>query len=103
MTPDQAREVLTRRLAELTDRDPPMAVHLRQGDAPAHAIDDEVAAFQPSDAPAPGVEFEDPDELRAALQRLDLGTWGACASCGEAIDAERLTRAPYTRFCASCV
>lgn len=101
MTPAQAREVLTARLTAL---DPPLAVHLRQGDPPHHEVDEEVAAFVPTDVAEPiEADDADPEEIRAALLRLDLGTWGACGSCGQPIDAERLTRVPYTRFCAACV
>jgi hypothetical protein len=97
MTPAQAREILTRHLEALTGE----AVHLRQGDPPRRGIEEEVGTFVPTD----DGEVDDRrtiEDIRAALVRLDLGTWGACASCAEPIDAERLTRAPYTRFCAGC-
>jgi hypothetical protein len=102
VTPAQAREVLVRRLAALTGEDPPLAVRLRAGDPPHHEVEEEVAAVVPTNPPPEIDDLDDADEIRAALERLDLGTWGACGSCGSPIDAERLTRSPYSRFCADC-
>ncbi|MBX9625311.1 MAG: TraR/DksA C4-type zinc finger protein [Gemmataceae bacterium] len=42
------------------------------------------------------------DEVFAALDRLDAGTFGACERCGQRIAAERLDAVPYTRFCVAC-
>ena len=42
------------------------------------------------------------DEVEAALARLDDGTYGACATCGAAIDDARLVREPTVRTCAAC-
>jgi DnaK suppressor protein len=38
----------------------------------------------------------------AALDRLDNGTYGVCASCGEEIPAERLEFRPNAIRCVSC-
>jgi RNA polymerase-binding transcription factor DksA len=38
-------------------------------------------------------------EIAAARQRLEAGTYGRCARCGEEIGAERLDALPATRFC----
>jgi RNA polymerase-binding protein DksA len=37
-----------------------------------------------------------------ALHRVDLGTYGNCAECGEEIDKERLEAVPYTETCIRC-
>jgi len=42
------------------------------------------------------------DEVDAALQRLDEGTYGTCTSCGRPIDDATLTRSPVTTSCAAC-
>ncbi|MBX9578915.1 MAG: TraR/DksA C4-type zinc finger protein [Gemmataceae bacterium] len=42
------------------------------------------------------------DEVYAALDRLDAGTFGACERCGKAISAERLDALPYARHCVGC-
>ena len=40
--------------------------------------------------------------LAAALQRLEHGTYGYCATCGDAIPHERLSVMPETLFCVGC-
>lgn len=41
--------------------------------------------------------------LGAALDRLDAGTYGACASCGAALPVERLELVPDAELCMTCV
>lgn len=41
-------------------------------------------------------------EIRAALQRLDQGTYGTCTNCGRQIDPERLEAMPATEYCVEC-
>ena len=42
------------------------------------------------------------DRIAAALQRLDEGEWGWCATCGEAIAAGRLAHDPSVGTCVKC-
>jgi RNA polymerase-binding transcription factor DksA len=42
------------------------------------------------------------DEIRAALDRVEKGTFGTCESCGVEIPEARLTALPYARYCAPC-
>jgi RNA polymerase-binding transcription factor DksA len=42
------------------------------------------------------------NETRAALARLDAGTFGKCERCGHAVARARLDALPYARFCARC-
>jgi len=42
------------------------------------------------------------DKIRAALARLDAGTFGRCVSCGAAIPGERLRARPVTDLCVAC-
>jgi DnaK suppressor protein len=39
------------------------------------------------------------DEIDAALQRIEDGTYGLCAGCGGPIGEERLRAIPWTRLC----
>lgn len=39
------------------------------------------------------------DEVQAALDRLEEGTYGRCEICGRAIGDERLEASPATRYC----
>lgn len=41
-------------------------------------------------------------KISAALMRLDNGTFGACANCGETIPADRLQAYPYAQECITC-
>jgi len=41
-------------------------------------------------------------QVEAALTRVDAGTWGLCVSCGDDIDARRLTSRPEVPFCRDC-
>ena len=41
-------------------------------------------------------------QARAALERLDAGDYGECASCGEDIPAARLEATPEAAFCLDC-
>jgi DnaK suppressor protein len=42
------------------------------------------------------------NQARAALERLDEGEYGECASCGEDIALARLEAAPESAFCVDC-
>ncbi len=41
-------------------------------------------------------------EIREALSRLALGTYGICATCGRAIGDRRLSAVPTTMTCVDC-
>lgn len=41
-------------------------------------------------------------EIRAAMERLDAGTYGSCERCSAAIPIARLRALPETRWCVSC-
>ena len=42
------------------------------------------------------------EKVEAALRRLDDGTYGLCASCGNPIAPERLEAIPWTPICIDC-
>ncbi len=41
-------------------------------------------------------------EIDAALERIEAGTYGTCASCGKPIGEERLEALPWTDLCIDC-
>ena len=41
-------------------------------------------------------------QTRAALERIESGRYGICATCAEAIPAERLEAMPTTVLCLKC-
>lgn len=102
------RDLLTYRLTEL--RAEVHAAQLARQDAGAggaHEVadhKDEAAQRQAEDVGS-AQEERDLDELaqvEAALKRLDAGTYGDCADCGEPIPLERLRVQPAAQRCASC-
>lgn len=65
------------------------------------------------DEPVPGTEPQemlslveriqsDLAEIDAALERVEQGSYGLCASCGSRIPLERLEALPATRWCVDC-
>lgn len=42
------------------------------------------------------------EHIQAALQRVDEGTYGLCAACGEPIPPDRLEVLPYASLCVRC-
>jgi DnaK suppressor protein len=42
------------------------------------------------------------EAVRAALARIEAGTFGDCESCGQPISSERLSAIPYAVFCVKC-
>lgn len=40
--------------------------------------------------------------IRAALDRIDQGTYGHCANCGKDIEEKRLEAVPYAAVCIDC-
>ena len=41
-------------------------------------------------------------QVDAALGRIDDGTYGQCARCGQPINPERLEALPYATYCITC-
>src|SRR5712691_12717785 len=41
-------------------------------------------------------------EINAALDRIELGTFGRCEECQKAIPKPRLQALPFTRYCVDC-
>ena len=42
------------------------------------------------------------EEIRAALARIEAGTYGVCSRCGVDIPAERLAAVPSASLCMTC-
>lgn len=41
-------------------------------------------------------------QIENALRRMDEGTYGKCANCGQTINVLRLEAVPWARFCIDC-
>jgi DnaK suppressor protein len=42
------------------------------------------------------------DQIEAAIQRIDDGSYGRCKACGEPIPQPRLDAIPYAALCVQC-
>jgi RNA polymerase-binding transcription factor DksA len=42
------------------------------------------------------------EEINAALERIDAGTFGSCEVCGQEISSQRLQAIPVARQCIAC-
>jgi DnaK suppressor protein len=49
-----------------------------------------------------GLEAGVEREARAAIERIDQGTYGLCERCGQPIPKGRLEVIPYARTCVKC-
>ena len=48
------------------------------------------------------VELAELKQVAQALDRIDKGTFGVCAACGEEISTARLEVVPHTQKCRNC-
>ena len=46
--------------------------------------------------------LEEIKAIKAAMDRIEAGTYGECVKCGEEISVERLEAVPHTPFCRNC-
>jgi len=46
--------------------------------------------------------LEEITQTNAALQRIEIGTYGECTSCGESIGQKRLKALPFAATCLDC-
>jgi DnaK suppressor protein len=102
---DATKDLLERRLAELTERRERIARHTRHRDEPL-----------PPDFAEQAVELENGEtlvaldrevsaeirEIERALRRVEDGSYGACTECGDPISEQRLAALPFTSLCIEC-
>ena len=68
---------------------------------PTHPADQDVAGLDVEIAIAQneGLLLE---QVQAAIQRIEAGTYGVCQECGKPIDEARLKAIPYAGHCINC-
>ena len=98
----QARSLLEKRLKELRRQ----LGHIER-ELGSHTNPDweDLATERADDPVLEQIGIADQHEMRmikAALARIDAGTYGTCTVCGEKIDAARLVTLPETPFCSTC-
>lgn len=103
-------------MTELATRRAQLEERLAFLDARVHEIDAELDSHQTKDWEDLATEREGDEALerlatsgqsemakiRAALARMDAGTYGICVQCGAEISDERLDLLPFTPFCRNC-
>ncbi len=99
---EELRKTLEARLAELTQRVQKIDGDLRQQ---KDADYEERAIETAGDEVLEGLEdvnLLEIAQIKAAFERLELGTFGTCAKCGEPIGERRLKAIPYASTCINC-
>lgn len=100
----EERRTTLRRLADLTDDFDAVVAASRDTNADdEHDPEGATIAFERSQVDALVRQARRHlGEIDEAIARIDAGTYGTCASCGEAIASERLEVRPVARTCISC-
>ncbi len=104
-TRQETRQRLEERLTRLLQR-----LHKVEGDRrrernPLDPDWEEQAITRQNDEVLDGLDAEghqEVDVIRAALSRLDSGTYGTCMTCGDSIATARLEALPYAIQCIDC-
>jgi RNA polymerase-binding protein DksA len=68
---------------------------------PTHPADADVEGFDVQVAIAQNEERM-LEQVETAIERIRLGTYGVCQSCGKSIDTPRLQAVPYAANCIDC-
>ncbi|MDY6858819.1 MAG: TraR/DksA C4-type zinc finger protein [Pseudomonadota bacterium] len=103
-------------MLDLAARKKVLENRLLELDARLHGIEAELDTHQSKDWEELAVEREEDevlegigssglaeiDRIRAALARIEDGSYGFCVKCGEEIAAKRLDILPATPFCSRC-
>lgn len=93
---------LKARLADILERSDEIGTDLRS------SLDDDLdeqAVDLADDEALEGVDAvlrSEAQQIRFALTRMDNGTYGTCANCGQAISPERLQARPIATRCIDC-
>ncbi|WP_075996973.1 TraR/DksA family transcriptional regulator [Salaquimonas pukyongi] len=102
VAPEKFKEILERRLAYLENRLESIEDSLddpKSRDWEEHAVETEGDEVM-EELGLSGLE--EIKAIKAALDRVEAGTFGECAKCGKEISSERLEAVPHTPFCRSC-
>jgi RNA polymerase-binding transcription factor DksA len=101
-TSEERKAALTKRLAELTHRVSRIENDLGQ---PVSEDLEEQATEREDDEMLEDLGAAGAREIRmieAALDRIESGSYGICARCGDPISEERLDVLPQTPLCRDC-
>jgi RNA polymerase-binding transcription factor DksA len=96
------RALMQARMAELVERQAGIEEELDSHHDPDWS---DLATQRETDEVLEGLGLSAQQEvrmIRAALARIEAGTYGTCARCGEEIGAARLEALPYAPLCRDC-
>lgn len=105
MDANELRARLRARIGEVLERNAKVTGDLRRERQPLGSDWQENAILLENDEVLEALDADGRarvGQLRAALQRLDQGTYGRCASCGEPIAPARLEAMPEVTACIDC-
>lgn len=99
------RNSLEEQLSELLERGERIEAHQQNLEREVPKDWEEEAAFRTNDEVVDRLEDHTRRQvasIRAALRRMDEGTWGECDRCGGRISDQRLTALPTAVLCLGC-
>ena len=102
---DEVRQELEAAMTEIEKRSVKVTAKLRREDAPLSADSEEAAIEVENDEVLESLDEASRirlQQIRAALARLDDGTYGTCVRCGDSIEDNRLVAMPETPTCVTC-
>ena len=105
MNAQNAQQILQDQLDTLVRRAGRIYDHQHETDREVPKDLDELAQYRQGDEVVSALDSRtrfDISQIRAALARVEKGTWGHCVRCHDQIGAERLKRIPATPICALC-
>ena len=105
MTRDAIRDALRARIRDILERNAKIEGDLRREQNPLGGDWDENAILLENDQVVEALDADNRTrvaQLRAAIARLDDGTWGRCMRCGDGIAAARLEAMPEVAVCIDC-
>ena len=95
-------DALKARMAQLSERVERLEEDLRQPLDPDFA--EQATGMEASEAneALEGASRAEIAQIRAALGRIEYGTYGICVTCGESIAPARLEALPFAQHCIDC-
>lgn len=102
MDVEHYKKLLLAKERELTDEAALFGEEAR--DSRSAEVEDPIDTVTSDEAKAVNLQMEDLatrtlQQVRAALQRIQDGTYGICSDCGRRIDPARLEAVPWTLYC----
>ena len=101
----ELRQELSDRLQRLQRRHDKLDAHLTNADREVPADWDDRAQMMENDEVMEGIDDVTRREIaqvKAALTRIEQGTYGQCLTCGETIPAARMKAVPTASQCVDC-